>query len=219
MANLKGKRGIEPKLSRRYRSAKGKAGSRRPHHSSERTHKYKVFRKGLRKRSFRFEIAILSCKMSHHRVTLTRTFKTKFPPLTGATPQQEIFSRSPALLSISQKRQPPLPSHRDTAQTIQPANQYSPPPRGSCHLPVTGGVALKSSEYPKVKFSRSFPSPWGDARGVLVPGGHRPGPTVAEAETGAGRSPPESCALMEGGFPPRKGGFPRGPTAPLGKEK
>ena len=36
--------------------------------------------------------------MSHHRVTLTRTFKTKSPPLTGATPQQEIFQRSPAFL-------------------------------------------------------------------------------------------------------------------------
>ena len=107
----------------------------------------------------------------------------KSPPPTGATPQQEIFQRFPALFSISQKRQPPLPSLRGTAQTIRPANQYSPPPRGSCHLSATGGVALKSSEYPKVKFSRSFPSPWGDARGVLVPGGHRPGPTEAAAET------------------------------------
>ena len=33
---------------------------------------------------------------------------------------------------------------------------------------------------------------------VLRPSGARPGPTVAEAETGAGRSPPESCALKEG---------------------
>ena len=39
----------------------------------------------------------MSCKISHHRATLTRTFKTKSPPPTGAT-QQEIFPRSPAFL-------------------------------------------------------------------------------------------------------------------------
>ena len=47
LANLKGKWGIERKISRRYRSTKGKAGSRRSHNYSERTHKYKIFRKGL----------------------------------------------------------------------------------------------------------------------------------------------------------------------------
>ena len=44
---LKGKRGIERKISRRCRGTKGKVGSGRPHNYSERTHKYKVFCKGL----------------------------------------------------------------------------------------------------------------------------------------------------------------------------
>ena len=38
LANLKGKRRIERKISRRYRSTKGKAGSRRPHNYPERTY-------------------------------------------------------------------------------------------------------------------------------------------------------------------------------------
>ena len=38
LANLKGKRGIERKISRRYRSTKGKTGSRRPHNYPERTY-------------------------------------------------------------------------------------------------------------------------------------------------------------------------------------
>ena len=46
------------------------------------------------------------------------------------------------------------------------------------------------------------------------------GGTVSPAgSVGAERSPPESCALMEGGSPPQEGGFPRGATAPLGKRK
>ena len=52
LANLKGKRGIERKISRWCRSTEGKAGSRRPHNYSERPYKHKVFRKGLRKCSF-----------------------------------------------------------------------------------------------------------------------------------------------------------------------
>ena len=36
---------IKRKISRRHRSAEEKAGGRRPHNYSERTYKYKVFRK------------------------------------------------------------------------------------------------------------------------------------------------------------------------------
>ena len=75
-------------------------------------------------------------------------------------------------------------------------------------------------DLPALSFPLKTPSAaFGGTVSPAGPSGHRPGPTEAAAETGAGRSPPESCALMEGGFPPRKGGFPRGPTAPLGKNK
>ena len=43
-----------------------------------------------------------------------------------------------------------------------------------------------------------------------MPSGHRPGPTKAAAETGAERSPPESCALKEGGRLPHRGRCHRG---------
>ena len=169
MAHLKGKRGNEPKISRRYRSTKRKIGSRRPHHSSERTHKYKVFRKGLRKRSFRFEIAILSCKISHHRVTLTRTFKTKSPPPTGATPQQEIFQRSPAFL---------LPFFRKDGRHCQASwtqhRQYilrtsiRPLPAAAVTFRRPGESPIKAQNTRKIKLSRSFPSPWG-CKGATPP--------------------------------------------------
>ena len=105
----------------------------------------------------------------------------KSPPPTGATPQQEIFQRFPALFSISQKRQPPLPSLRDTAQTIWPANQYSPPPRGSCRLSATGGVFLQKPHHQKgILFSPASSPHRGFQRGSLV---------SAAASVGDGRSP------------------------------
>ena len=47
-----------------------------------------------------------------------------------------------------------------------------------------------------------------------------PGGTVSPAgSVGAGRSPPESCALMEGDSPSQEGGFPRGPRPPWERRK
>ena len=43
----------------------------------------------------RFEIGILSCKISHHRANLTRTFKTEYQPPTGGTTEQEILKQVP----------------------------------------------------------------------------------------------------------------------------
>ena len=46
------------------------------------------------------------------------------------------------------------------------------------------------------------------------------GGTVSPAgSVGAGRSPPESCALMEGDSPSQEGGFPRGPWPPWERRK
>ena len=38
----------------------------------------------------------MSCKISHHRANLTRTFKTEYQPPTGGTTEQEIMERFPA---------------------------------------------------------------------------------------------------------------------------
>ena len=112
----------------------------------------------------------------------------KSPPPTGATPQQEIFQRFPALFSISQKRQPPLPSLRGTAQTIRPANQYSPPPRGSCRLSATGGVFLQKPHHQKgILFSPASSPHRGFQRGSLV---------SAAASVGDGRSPLATIAPL-----------------------
>ena len=35
----------------------------------------------------------MSCKISHHRANLTRTFKTEYRPPTSDTTEQEIFER------------------------------------------------------------------------------------------------------------------------------
>ena len=118
----------------------------------------------------------------------------KFPPPTGAAPQQEIFQRFPALFSISQKRQPPLPSLRGTAQTIRPANQYSPPPRGNCHLPGDwGSCPPKAPHHQKGIFFPCFLPHRGFQRGSLV---------SAAASVGDGRSPLATIAPLG---PLRKG--------------
>ena len=60
---------------------------------------------------------------------------------------------------------------------------FAPSPRQLSPFGDWRSCPLKAQNTRKIKLSRSFPSPWGDARGVLVPGGHRPGPTEAAAET------------------------------------
>ena len=83
-----------------------------------------------------------------------------------------------------------------------------PPPTGEVPPEAAEGVSEGGYCLWEPRCGRPWVSgPLGGARGVLVPGGHRPGPTEAAAETGA----PPRRGVARGAFPLRgdtKGGLP-----------